>query len=247
MIRIGIYCGCDDECKQLLLGNTQDVVDESKIAVEFKIFKNGLEILNIIENDNLLFDGFILDIDCEDTDMLEIGGKIKRHNLNTSIIFISKNMNKIFKCLDIGAFNYILKKPEEGERLKKQFRKLIVEKNLIKGKFMLIKKHGKHIKLKISDIQYIEVINRVSYFKYKNEKIEVNEQISKLENELKKLRFIRCHRSFLVNLYFVKEVDRTGITLLSGEVIPISRLKLKEVKEIFDTFIENRKMILDTL
>ncbi|MGL5647930.1 MAG: LytR/AlgR family response regulator transcription factor [Clostridium sp.] len=245
MIRIGIYCGCDEEYKQLLLRNTQEVVNESKIAVEFKIFKDGLEILRLIENDNLLCDGFILDIDNEKLNILEIGEKIKRHSLSTSIIFISKNVNKIFKCLDIGAFNYILKKPEEGERLKKQFRKLIVEKNLIEGKFILVKKYGKHVRLKVRDIEYIEVINRVTYFKYKNKKIEFNEQISKLENELKKLRFVRCHRSFLVNLYFIKEIDRTEITLISGETIPVSRLKLKEVKEIFDTFIDNKEMILD--
>ena len=60
--------------------------------------------------------------------------------------------------------------------------------------------------------------------------IEYYEKMDELEKELKG-SFVRCHKSFLVNLMHVRSVDGRDITLMNGKKIPISRNKSAETKE----------------
>lgn len=41
--------------------------------------------------------------------------------------------------------------------------------------------------------------------------------------------FVRCHTSFLVNLFYVKDVQKLELELLDGEHVPISQPKRKSV------------------
>ena len=64
-----------------------------------------------------------------------------------------------------------------------------------------------------------------------NEKtIRFKSRMSDIENELKPYSFIRCHIGFLVNCRFIKICSRTSITLITGQVIPISRAKAEETQ-----------------
>ena len=54
---------------------------------------------------------------------------------------------------------------------------------------------------------------------------KIFEEYIKLDEVSEKLKtgFIRCHKSYLVNLDYVKDVTDSDIVLKSGELIPISR------------------------
>ena len=54
-----------------------------------------------------------------------------------------------------------------------------------------------------------------------------------MEQMLPKGNFVRCHRSYLVNIKYIKVVNKDTITLESGIKIPISRGKYEEVNEAF--------------
>jgi two-component system, LytTR family, response regulator len=52
---------------------------------------------------------------------------------------------------------------------------------------------------------------------------------------LDKRLFFRCHKSFLVNIFFIKEISKKNtdsLILKNGEIIPISRRKLFSFKKI---------------
>ena len=48
-----------------------------------------------------------------------------------------------------------------------------------------------------------------------------------MEQELQGRDFIRCHTSYIVNLFYVKGVNKLEIELITGEIIPISQPKRK--------------------
>lgn len=54
-----------------------------------------------------------------------------------------------------------------------------------------------------------------------------------MERELQDKGFVRCHTSYIVNLYYVKnvKVKSLEIELITGEIIPISQPKRKEFME----------------
>lgn len=52
-----------------------------------------------------------------------------------------------------------------------------------------------------------------------------------MEQELQDKGFVRCHTSYMVNLFYVKGTKKLDIELITGETIPISQPKRKEFME----------------
>lgn len=45
--------------------------------------------------------------------------------------------------------------------------------------------------------------------------------------------FAQCHKSFLVNMVYVSELQSDAVLLLSGELVPMSRARRRQMKELF--------------
>lgn len=46
-------------------------------------------------------------------------------------------------------------------------------------------------------------------------------------------QFIKPHRSYIVNLNFIKKISPKGITITNGDNIPISRNSYKDIKKAY--------------
>ena len=57
--------------------------------------------------------------------------------------------------------------------------------------------------------------------------------ISELERLLPSRIFCRCHRSFLVNMRYIASIDRRGVLLDDGTVIPVGRSYYERLHERF--------------
>ena len=60
--------------------------------------------------------------------------------------------------------------------------------------------------------------------------------LQQLEEALGKKSFFRCHKSYLVNLGNVSEINKS-VLLKNGESIPVSRRRVKELKEAYLAYI----------
>lgn len=76
------------------------------------------------------------------------------------------------------------------------------------------------IQMRLLDGLHTEQENIISY-----------KSMKELEQELSQAGFARCHTSYLVNLFYVKGVQKLEITLITGECIPISQPKRKAFME----------------
>ncbi|MBC5625749.1 LytTR family transcriptional regulator [Clostridium sp. NSJ-49] len=70
-----------------------------------------------------------------------------------------------------------------------------------------------------------------------SEKITLRKKISEIEKILPSEYFIRCHRSYIVNVKYIKAIIKNNVLLVSGLKIPISRGKYKEVNDAFINYI----------
>ena len=62
------------------------------------------------------------------------------------------------------------------------------------------------------------------------------EKLDCLENQLRS-EFVRCHKSYLVNMKWVRRVDSKLVFLTNGIEIPVSRNKMTETKDkVFEYF-----------
>lgn len=88
----------------------------------------------------------------------------------------------------------------------------------------------------LDEIVYCEVIDRKIYLHLRTEEeVDYYDRIDRLETKLDQ-RFYRCHRSYLINLQYLRSYQK-GIAILEcgrGEFfdIPISRLKNREFAQV---------------
>ena len=77
--------------------------------------------------------------------------------------------------------------------------------------------------IRLRDIFYIESIQRSCVFNTKSGCVQCNIALEALESRLGGFPFIRCHRSFLVNMIYVFDYKDKEFILKNGSRIPISR------------------------
>ena len=86
---------------------------------------------------------------------------------------------------------------------------------------------GKY-KIPLSSLQYIETFGRNLMIHTEKENMVAHKKLKDFEI-LPSSSFVRCHNGFLVNLLFVKRVEKLQIKLTTDENVPISQPKRKDV------------------
>ena len=97
---------------------------------------------------------------------------------------------------------------------------------------LIIQKGYESLIVSFEEIVFCEIINRKVYIHLaSSEVIDFYERIENLETKLDN-RFFRCHRSFLINLQYLKGYKNKTAYMERGREIPVSRLRSKEFSSI---------------
>ena len=165
---------------------------------------NANEAIEAVKNDT--YDLVFLDINMPQTSGLELGYELKYMDESIAIIFQTAYEEHALKAFDIGAVGYLVK-PYSLEQVKQSLERvqLVKEEN---EEFRILSKTGEsYLLLKPEEIFYIKadlsevMIRSAKGFSYYAQKI------SDLEKKLKAHKFVRVHRSYLVNIDEIKEME----------------------------------------
>ena len=70
------------------------------------------------------------------------------------------------------------------------------------------------------------------------EVVDYYERIEKLETKLDG-RFFRCHRSYLINLKYLKSYKNGTAYMEGGKAVPVSRLRSREFSGVILQYMKN--------
>ncbi len=76
---------------------------------------------------------------------------------------------------------------------------------------------------------YIEILKKVIKLYTKEGIFEYRGTLVETMNSIEKQLFVQCHRSYVVNIIYIKEIGNKDIIMKDGSIVPISRSKYKEV------------------
>ncbi|MCF8340070.1 MAG: LytTR family DNA-binding domain-containing protein [Chitinophagaceae bacterium] len=140
-----------------------------------------------------------------------------------------------------NAFEYhvtdFLHKPFTYQRFLDSIKKLDrkVQESPSPESFIFIKVNGKLLRINYADILYIESLGDYVKFVTPQKKYITHNTIKNLEATIHSSDFVKVHRSFIVNLNAVEDLQDNNL-LVSGNLIPVSKAnktklvqKLKEV------------------
>lgn len=178
---------------------------------------DGLEAVAIIEQ--LKPDLIFLDIQMPHLTGFEV---LQQLDTIPSVIFTTAYDQYALKAFEVHAIDYLLK-PFDQERfqsalkhafqqptnnLPSQLSNLILALNKQRNYLqrILLKTGGKIIIIKIDDINWIEAEEKYVQIHTGKEKYLYRETMNTLEQELDPQKFVRIHRSYIVQLDFIKEL-----------------------------------------
>lgn len=204
------------------------LVNESTLLHLIGDFANALEAKNCINNNTI-------DLIFLDVEMPLINGFDLLDGLKTKpqIIFITSKADYAAKAFDYEATDF-LQKPLSKERFIKAIKKasdlhsLRYNLHEEQGESIVIKSNLKKLKIYISKIKWIEAYGDYIKVVTDDETHLVLSTMKGFEKELPEGKFIRVHKSFIINLARVEKFNNKFAEIGSTK-IPLSRNKKEEI------------------
>ncbi len=169
------------------------------------------------------------------------------------VIFSTAYDQYAIKAFEKNAVDYLLK-PVDEERFELAVQRALtrIEKDdsniddlisaIIKDKdttyssHIFVQKSDKLLNIEVTDILHLEASGDYTVLTTDTDQFVSSSGISKLENKLNPEMFIRIHRSTIINLEKLKEIEKhfNGgliVKMQNGKTFPVSRTYAKAIKE----------------
>ena len=179
------------------------------------------------------FEIIFLDIEMKSITGMELAKRIREIDENIIIIFVTGYQNYVFDGYSVRALNYILKPIDTKQCFETLDNALKEINNKRENKYYILRNHRSSRKIKLDDIIYMIMFSHYIDIVTDEEVIKYKIKIGEIENELPYPSFIRCHRSYIVNLNYVESILSDKLILKDGLLIPISKKKWKDVNKAF--------------
>jgi DNA-binding LytR/AlgR family response regulator len=180
------------------------------------------------------YDIVFLDINMKEMNGIDLAHKLRTYKQDVYIVFVTGYVNYALEGYKVDAIRYIMKDTltvSMVECMNTIIKKMQIQINKIEFNFMNGKKQ-----IFTDKILYIESCKHKLIFKIFETVLMEYEMYDKLDNIEMKLRgfgFLRIHKSYLINMKYIKQMNNYKAILITNEELPIPKLRYQEVKEAF--------------
>lgn len=234
---------CDDSIKDLL--HTEKLLLKYKSLhpdkeFELEKFSDPSRLYQKISTGKLT-DIYILDMLMPRRTGIDIGNLIRMSGCESVIIYITSSEDYALDAYSVHAVRYLLK-PIDENRLFEALDYSFSYAKLRVDSLCLIKTKEGLLQRPYSKIEYVENAGRKLEVHMTDGEILKSLFIRKsFEEETQEIaaqrNFLQIHKSFLVNLDYVKQLAPDSIIMESGKRLPVSRAKAATVKREYLLFV----------
>jgi two-component system response regulator LytT len=224
---------CDDE--ELFRIEFKSVLDKVLINAEYDIdtFSGGSSLYEAFLKNP--FDLVFLDIEMPGIDGITLAKRLRAVSENVQIVFLTSHIEYAIEGYEVNALRYLVK-PVDMNKLSEVLKYIQDKKN--NSRQIMIKQEGEDIVIDISDIIYMESMDKnVRIVTSKSEYI-TRYNISDYEEELKNSGFLRIHRGYLISLSKVKKIVKNDVVMDGDISLPVSRSNIKTLKDALYAYVE---------
>ena len=247
---IRVMIADDDPGMRILLKKAVEAHAPFQVCYEAD---NGQEVLSYFEqvSPDLIF----LDVEMPLLDGIETARRLQDISPDTPIVFVTAHEGYRTEAFEVYAMDYLVK-PFSMDRLNSTLDRIadwialreraqtiqakpVVSSGMLKKDRILIKGRDESIVIQFDDIVLVKRENRQSLLCLTDgSTLSTHETLSELELRLSPEMFLRCHKSYIINLNYVSHIYPYGrwtyITRLRGTKFDalITREKYEEIESL---------------
>lgn len=200
---------CDDDKK--ILNEIKCYIDEfmheRDIDCEVCLFSNGEELIS----SDTVFDLAFIDIQMPEVNGLTVAGKIQEKNENAIIMMVTSYSEYLDDAMELNVYRYI-SKPVDKTRFMNCLSCAVKRYFTVTEPVVFNNDYGT-VTVNSADIVYIYIDNRNITIHTVHGEYKTRRSMEWWKNKLNPLNFAQVHKSYMVNLKYVTNFDKTAITL----------------------------------
>lgn len=226
---------CDDDSidRQQAADLTLEIMTAEGLACDLSGYESATALLTAIQG-GAQFHILLLDVMMDGLDGMEFAAALRKLGDNTAIIFMSTNREMALRGYEVSAARY-LAKPLQRTQLQEAL--LYCYKTFCEKKEILLPTTKGQRRIPLSDILYVEAMERVTKLALTDRLEEVSMKFSDLSALLPERQFVLCHRSYLVNLEHIAYIRSRDLELTTGEILPVSRYRADDLQKQFVAYL----------
>ena len=228
-------CDDDREERQRIMFLLDSYCRERNVILTYKDFHSSFELSAIAAHEH--FDIYLLDVIMPVLNGMELAKEIRSFDKAADIIFITSSPEFAVESYTVKASNYLVK-PIQKDAFFHALDDILEKKTETASKTMIIKSTlGVH-RVQLSNLVYVEALNRkVIYYLRNGEHLASTERFSSVcDTLIPYAEFILPHRSFLVNMNYIRSITATDMHLQNGKIIPLAQRRVAEIKKHYLSF-----------
>lgn len=233
VVTIGL---CDDNKRELLLAEkaVSAYFSARGRSVEIHKFDKSSEFLDSLPTTSYAI--ALLDICMPGLTGIDVAREIRKSGTECSVIFLTTSREYAVEAFEVDAVQYLIKPYTQksfDEALDKAFRDIDKPERFIVKKIDGVMRRISVDKIVLveSDKHYVEIVTA------DGKECRIRATIEELFADLQPFRnFAQPHKSYLVNMQYVKSVSPDGI-VAGGRIVPVSRGKYAAFKTEYVDFV----------
>lgn len=223
MVRVAIV---EDEIEYAKILEQYLVQYGNEENVDFQIthYNNALAFLYEYKSD---FDLVFMDINMPNMNGMEASVELRKLDQTVVLIFVTNMLQYAIKGYEVDALDFIVKPVK--------YFSFAIKMNKAMKRISNHEEHEIYIKtiddcvtrIKVSHLKYVEVYGHKLTYHTEEGNYVISGSLKNAENELGKYNFVKCNKSYLVNLRHVTAI-KGYIAVVGGEELLIGHPKRKE-------------------
>ena len=235
---------CEDRWDDLdaLCTYLRNYCDEHSYTCDISSFGSGEAFLDAFTSG--CFDLIFLDIYLPGISGVDVARKIRESDRDCLLVFITTSKDFALDGFLVRASGYVVK-PIDREKMASAMHacRHEFEKN---SRIIEVPQSGENIPVSIADLLYVEVYDKESVFHMKRGDIRARLKLEAIEERLGGLPFLRCHRSYIVNMNYVDDMLENDFMMRNGSLVPIRVNGRREVRLAMANWTARAPLRLDT-
>lgn len=223
---------CEDEgqARGQLQGQLKDLLADRRLEGQVVAFATAQETLQAMQRQ--AFDIFFLDIYMSGMSGVELARRIQASKPDAPLVFVTNSPDFMAEGFLVGAVHYLVKPYSLSDLAVALDRCLRLVGH--SQPYVEIRSNRMRRRILYRDLIFIETQSRTLALHTRRGDFVTYGRLSDFMDQLHDARFLRCHRSYAVNLDYVDHVKGYDFVLTDGALVPIRREARAAMKAAFE-------------